>query len=109
MALGGVRLKHCKHMDDSVKYGLVLPIIKTIASVGGKHNALGERNYIEIFKDRNAGSSYDSLCQLVRNFGVYKMNWIIARCDPTHRDYTDDSSVVRKWQIGVRYEVALVL
>ena len=64
-------------MDDSVKYGLVLPIvIKTIAKVGDEHNARSGRVKIHkvIFNDhKNARSSYDSLCQRVRKFEVYKM------------------------------------
>ena len=45
----------------------------------------------------------------MRNFGVYKMNWIVARCNPLHPGYSEDPNVVRRWQNGVQYEVAMVL
>ena len=82
-------------MDDSVKYGLVvLPIIKTIAKVGDKHEALQQLEHVDIWEGRNVGFSYDTLGQAVRKFGVYKMTWIVARCKPTHRDYSEDPNVV---------------
>ena len=37
------------------------------------------------------------------------MERIAARCDPTHREYLGDPNVIRRWQNGVRYEVAMVL
>ena len=89
-------LKESQYMDDPVKYGLVLPIIRTIAKKGDKHNALQELEHEEIWKNRNVGSSYETLCRAVRKFGVYKMSWIVARCAPTHRDYTEDPDVVRR-------------
>ena len=92
-------LKNCTYIDDSIKYGLILPIIKTIAMVGDEHNALAENGYLDIFESRNAGSSYDTLCQTVQCFGVYKMNWIVARCsNPLHPEYSENSNVVRPWQ-----------
>ena len=91
------------------KYALVLPIIKILAAHGDEHEVLGETECMEIFDSRNTGSSYKTLCRCVINFGLYKMNWIVARCDPTHPQYSEDPDVVRPWQNGVRFEVAMIL
>ena len=96
-------------LNNSEKYALVLPIIKILAAHGDEHEVLGETRCMEIFNSRNTGSSYETICRTVLNFGVYKMNWIVARCDPAHRQYSEDPDVVRPWQNGVRYEVAMIL
>lgn len=95
-------------LDDSERYALALPMIKTICRHGDKHNAIAE-NWRDIFCKRNFGSSFETLCELLRNFGLYRMNWIVARCNPAHAEYTEDPDTVRMWQNGVRYEVAMIL
>ena len=102
-------LKQSRFFNDSEKYALILPILKTLVKKGDQHEALQQLEHVEIWQNRNVGSSYETLCRGVRKFGVYKMSWIKARVDAGHRDYSEDPNVVRRWQNGVRYEVAMVL
>ena len=90
-------------LNNSEKFALVLPIIKILAAHGDEHEVLGETGCMEIFDSRNTGSSYETLCRCVRDFGLYKMNWIVAWCDPTH----PNTQRTQMWYKSGKMECAL--
>ena len=74
----------------------------------GDGNRTLKETWRELFEGKNCHEWYQHLCNKVRLYGVYSVDWISDRTNPEHEEHLEGADNIARVR-GLRYEIALAL
>ena len=102
-------LQEVPWLTDNEKEVVAVPVLQNLVKYGDIDGALNKCGWKKLYNWKNLGSWLNNQENKVQNNGVVSFNWLSARCVPTHPEYTNDLTTLKKWTTAVRYEVVLAL
>ena len=89
-------LQEVPWLTDNEKEVVAVPVLQNLVKYGDIDGALNKCGWKKLYNWKNLGSWLNNQENKVQNNGVVSFNWLSARCVPTHPEYTNDLTTLKK-------------